>query len=206
MVSSNYLNARKRWSRPQAMVFANNLAINQDGTFIIEGFEGEDFLILSDHNREQINFAADRIENRKRMINAHMRSYHIADKIKISTGWSDLPSRAFNKNPLFESNESLSSFGKPTALNTIEDPFFEYTADGGAGGADLLNWYENNVGSFYVLLSYDKDATISEGSYGIFDKYTESLEVYFSSFDYNVKKRGSSNHDLWDISLSLEEV
>jgi hypothetical protein len=36
--------------------------------------------------------------------------------------------------------------------------------------------------------------------------YSEVLEVYFSSFTYNVVKRGATNHDLWDISISLEEV
>jgi hypothetical protein len=32
------------------------------------------------------------------------------------------------------------------------------------------------------------------------------LEVFVSDFSYNVVKRGGTNHDLWDISISLEEV
>ena len=192
MVSPAYLNSRKRWARPQAIIFSNNIDLN--------GIEGEDFIILSDHNRSEINFSTDRIENRRRMVNAHMRSYHLADKLKISTSWEMLPSRAFNKNPEFDED------GIVSAINTIEDPLNEYTADGGAGGADLLAWYENNPGSFWVFVSYDKNSELLRDSYQNLTSYPEIIEAYFSSFDYNVVKRGGSNHDLWNVSLSLEEV
>ena len=82
----------------------------------------------------------------------------------------------------------------------------EYTADGGAGGAELLDWYSSNPGSFYMFLSYDKPQSFSVGIYDKLDKYSDVLEVFISSFSYNVVKRGGTNHDLWDISISLEEV
>ena len=196
MVSSAYLNSRKKWDRPQAIIWSNNPGtLDESGNLIINGFEGEDFIILSDHNRDPIDFSVDRIENRKRMVNGHMRSYHIADKLRISTAWSLLPSRSYNKDPDF------SAGGNTTASNLVEN-----TADGGAGGADLLNWYNNNPGSFYMFVSYDKNSKLNSVPYQNLAIYSEVIEVYFSSFNYNVIKRGATNHDLWDISVSLEEV
>jgi hypothetical protein len=129
------------------------------------------------------------------MVNGHMRSYHIADKLRVSTNWNLLPSRAFNKDPDFSVN------GNPVATSLVE-----YTADGGAGGSDLLNWYNSNPGSFYMFISYDKNSKLNDVPYQNLATYSEVLEVYFSSFTYNVVKRGATNHDLWDISISLEEV
>lgn len=195
MVSSAYLSARKKWIRPQAIIFSNNSGGILDGVPQISGNEREDFIILSDHNRGDINFSTNRLENRKRMVNGHMRSYHIADKMNISFSYNLLPSRSFNGNPEFDSN----------GIST--DPgLTEYTADGGAGGAELLDWYSSNPGSFYMFLSYDKPQNFTVGPYNNLDKYSDVLEVFVSDFSYNVIKRGGTNHDLWDISISLEEV
>jgi hypothetical protein len=32
------------------------------------------------------------------------------------------------------------------------------------------------------------------------------MQVYFADFNYTVVKRGGNNHDLWNISVTLEEV
>jgi hypothetical protein len=32
------------------------------------------------------------------------------------------------------------------------------------------------------------------------------MQVYIADFSYDVVKRGGSNHDLWNVSVSLEEV
>ncbi len=67
MVSSAYLNARKKWTRPQAIIFSNNSGgITPEGFPVIDGIEREDFIILSDHNRGEISFKTNRLENRKR--------------------------------------------------------------------------------------------------------------------------------------------
>jgi hypothetical protein len=195
MVSSAYLNARKKWARPQAIIFSNNSGGILDGVPQISGIEREDFIILSDHNRGDISFNTNRLENRKRMVNGHMRSYHIADKMNISFSYNLLPSRSFDGDPEFDSN------GIRTDLSLTE-----YTADGGAGGAELLEWYSLNPGSFYMFLSYDKPQNFSVGIYEKLDKYSDVLEVFVSDFSYNVIKRGGTNHDLWDVSISLEEV
>ena len=195
MVSSAYLNARKKWARPQAVIFSNNSNGILDGVPQISGTEREDFIILSDHNRGDISFKTNRLENRKRMVNGHMRSYHIADKMSVSFSYSLIPSRSFDGNPEFDSNGI-----------TTDPGLTEYTADGGAGGAELLEWYSSNPGSFYMFLSYDKPQNFSTAIYENLNKYSDVLEVFVSDFSYNVIKRGGTNHDLWDISISLEEV
>jgi hypothetical protein len=156
-----------------------------------------EFLVLSDHNRKDISFKPERIEKRERMINGRMRSYHIADKLTISTSWDLLPSRAFSGDPSF--NVATGAVGT-TGLT-------QYTVDGGAGGNELLDWYNNHTGSFYVFLAYDKKGNFAEsGQYGHLAEYNEVIEMFISSFDYTVVKRGGSNFDFWNISVTLEEV
>ena len=198
MVSSAYLSSRKKWGRPQAVILSNNSEGIINGVPQITGVEREDFLILSDHNRSEISITPNRIENRKRMVNGHMRSYHIADKISLSVSWNLLPSRSHSGSAEF--NE----YGKITDATLTE-----YTADGGAGGEDLLKWYENNTGSFYMFLAYDKPSSFSSADpYNVdnLSLYSDVVEVFFTSFDYKIIKRGQVGHDLWSISTSFEEV
>jgi hypothetical protein len=129
------------------------------------------------------------------MVNGHMRSYHIADKMNVSFSYNLIPSRSFDGNQEFNEN------GIAT-----DSSLTEYTADGGAGGAELLDWYSSNPGSFYMFLSYDKPQNFYSNPYENLSKYSDVLEVFVSDFSYNVIKRGGTNHDLWDISISLEEV
>jgi hypothetical protein len=82
----------------------------------------------------------------------------------------------------------------------------QYTTDGGAGGNDLLTWYENHPGSFYVLLAYDKYEDFSSDKYSKLGRYNQAVEVYFSDFSYTIEKRGQLSHDFWNVSFSLEEV
>lgn len=240
--TQEYMQNRKKYSRPQAVLFADNpgtivsYTYDVDGQTVTSNFhiplgyeynnaanEDQSFIILSDDNRSPINFGTTRIEKRERMINGRMRSYHIADKLNISLSWSMLPSRSFRTNPEFGED------GKPTGLVTsinedgnILTPnkkvvssgslFYkdqQFTTDGGAGGAEILDWYKNHQGPFYVYLAYDnyKNFT-SDDPYANLDKYNEVVEVYFEKFDYSVERRGSvgTGYDFWNISLSLEEV
>jgi hypothetical protein len=74
---------------------------------------------------------------------------------------------------------------------------------------EILDWYTNYKGPFYVYLAYDKYTEFSDQDtlkYSRLGQYNEILEMYISSFTYSVEKRGGSNHDLWNISVSLEEV
>lgn len=207
MATNAYLAGRKTYRRPQAILLSDSPPTTYtDGNgvtyYIPQGYEvnsnqaGGNFLILSDHNRSALDFKPNRIEKRERMVNGRMRSYHIADKQTLSTSWNNLPSRAFSLTPNFDNTTGL-----PLGTGT------QYTVDGGAGGVDLLNWYENHTGSFWVFLAYDKhDNFPANGEYGHLGQYNEVIEMFISNFDHTVIKRGGNTYDLWNVSLSLEEV
>lgn len=215
MATSAYLTGRKKYGRPQAMLWSENAGTLQNGTYVPNGFEvGYDdasitdltllnqFLILSDHNRSEIGFNIERIEQRQRMINGRMRSFHIADKLQMNISWTMLPSRGFAYKAKF--NE----FGTATSPADIQD---RYTADGGAGGVEMLDWYENHPGPFWVYLAYDKNTNFKDPinpdtQYERLAEYNQIIQMYISNFSYSVVKRGTSTYDFWDISVSLEEV
>jgi len=218
MANLAYMSGRKRYGRPQAMLWANN-----PGTTIEDSETGEvfhvplgneigsaahledstnEFIILSDHNRQDISFSVDRLESKERMVNGRMRSYHIADKLVVSTSWNMLPSRSYHLYPDFDSS------GQSPYFKTNSE---EFTADGGAGGVNMLDWYERYTGSFWLYLSYDKhinfkDLEDKDAEYANLNKYSQIVEVFFNQFSYEVVKRGSTNFDFWNISLELEEV
>jgi len=201
MVESAYMVGRKAYARPQGMLFSNNPGYVSNGKRIPDGNEFEDFIILSDDNRSPISFEINRLERRERTVNGRMRSYHIADKINIAVSWEMLPSRAFAVNPTFQNFAEA----EPGKLKTPSSKDLQYTSDNGAGGVDILDWYETYTGSFWVFLSYDNYKNL-DGERNRLDEYSEVVEVFFSSFDYSVEKRGGSNHDFWNINLTLEEV
>lgn len=255
MATNAYMTNRRKYTRPQAMLWANNPGIATAGFYTPLGLEvgqtkpanapAEDllneFLILSDDNRSPLQFNSLRIEKKERMINGRMRSYHVADKLELSTSWTMLPSRSFSKFPGFD------EFGRPRSLVTSVDhddnsltpdklleryidhdnnpstpnkfvqqymgsPYYQdqqYTSDGGAGGVEILDWYNSYKGSFYVYLAYDKYSEFPDedvNKYSRLGQYNDVLEMYISSLTYSVEKRGGSNHDLWNINISLEEA
>ena len=161
MSTSTYMIGRKKYHRPQAMLWSNNSGKLINGLYLPSGLEiGQDpgpsedesiynqFLILSDDNRSPLDFSTERIETRERMINGRMRSYHVADKLKLSTSWDMLPSRSYFTVPEFNNTTGKSPHKENNNL--------EYTTDGGAGGVEILDWYENHTGSFWIYLAYDK--------------------------------------------------
>lgn len=217
MATQAYMQGRKQYGRPQAMLWADNPGTYQNGFYLPNGNEvgsdeyllgnsTESFLILSDDNRQAIDFKSERIEQRKRMVNGRMRSYHVADKLTISTSWNMLPSRSNPSYPSFETATGQSTAVGKTGLPRNQ----QYTTDNGAGGVELLRWYEENTGSFWVYLAYDNYKNFSELNdstpYDNLGKYNQVVEVFFSDFSYTVEKRGGSNYDFWNISVSLEEV
>ena len=220
MATNAYMAGRKKYQRPQALLFADNEGIKVDGFHIPEGDEigslgasvdgyGE-FLILSDNNRSPIDFKTVRIEKRERMINGRMRSYHTADKLTLTVSWDMLPSRAFDTYAGFDAQ------GNPnmTTIPQIRTNPLEFTTDGGAGGVELLDWYKNHTGSFWVYLAYDKYTNFKDvfetvnvdERFRNTDKYNEVIEMFFSDFSYSVQKRSGLNFDFWNVSLTLEEA
>ena len=208
MATSAYLTGRRRYTRPQGILWANNAGTLSNGLYVPNGIEVgastasttllDEFIILSDHNRGDMQFNTQRIEQRQRTINGRMRSYHIADKLTMSVSWNMLPSRAYSASPAFNTT---------TGVSPSEGTSSEYTADGGAGGVELLDWYETHQGPFFMYLAYDKYSNFSGGTqFSNLNKYNQIIEVYFADFNYSVVKRGATNHDLWNISVTLEEV
>jgi len=208
--TSAYMSGRKRYARPQGMLWSDNAGTIIDGVRFPEGTEKSEFIVLSDHNRAPMSLSQQRIENRQRMVNGTMRSYHIADKVSISCSWNRIPSRSYSRNVLFD------DLGNPTTLVSegVYAEYSEYTVDGGAGGVELLDWYENHSGPFYVYLAYDKynnasfqvGGKVEDTSFDFLSVYNDVRLMYFASFEYSVEKRGGTNFDFWSVSVSLEEV
>ena len=215
MATAAYMTGRKRYQRPEAVLWSNNSGTLTSGLYVPNGFEvgavvpgGTDqdlidqFLILSDNNRGEINFNQQRIEKRQRTINGRMRSYHIADKLSISMSWNMLPSRAYFEVADFDS----------TGISPYKNTLGEFTTDGGAGGVAILDWYQSHPGPFWMYLAYDKYSNfktggeITDASFGHLAQYNQIIEVYFADFNYSVVKRGGSTYDFWNINLTLEEV
>lgn len=214
MASSAYMAGRRSYlngaTRPQAILFSDNAGTLESGMYVPNGNEGEDFIILTDGNRSEISMSNQRIEQRQRMVNGNMRSYWMADKLNLSTSWSRIPSRAYSEYVTFD----------PANGQIDNDPstYSMYTVDGGAGGVDILSWYEDHVGPFYVFLGYDKFRIDGSENYNRLSGYNQVLKMYVSSFDYDIEKRGGTNtgnmwsdnktvgFDFWNISISLEEV
>jgi hypothetical protein len=189
MANIAYLNSRQKYGRPQGILLADNPGAidGETGKIVPTGTEGTNFIILSDDNRAEISINSTRLETRKRMVTGRMRSYHLADKLTLSTSWQMLPSRNY-------------------ADGTITVGEYSYTTDGGAGGVDILNWYENHSGSFWVYLAYDRFDNFTSNKMQKMNQYNEVIEMFFSNFSYTVVKRGTQTHDYWNIDMSLEEA
>ena len=202
-----YMQGRKKYNRPSGMLWSENPGTVQNGFHIPYGYEvGADsesiedqslidqFLLITDDNRQTLDFSEQRIEKRERMINGRMRSYHIADKLTLKTSWNMIPSRSHANIPGFDTDTGVSLYNS-------------YTTDGGAGGEDMLDWYESHKGSFWVFLAYDRKS-IFKGTvnpYNNLGEYNQVIEMFISDFSYSVEKRGN-NFDYWNVSISLEEV
>lgn len=218
MATNQYITGRRKYSRPQAIMFSENPGIINLGILVPDGYEIgantdsvtdeselNQFLILSDDNRQVLDFKPIRLETRQRTINGRMRSYHIADKLQLSVSWDMLPSRSFASKPNFDSNgNATGTSGSPSATDS------QYTTDGGAGGVEILNWYNNHQGSFYVFLAYDNykefGQEFPQTATNNLTRFNEVVEMFIADFSYSVVKRGGSNHDMWNISMTLEEA
>lgn len=214
MATSGYMAGRRSYlasaTRPQAILFSDNPGTLQSGMYIPNGTEWTDFIILTDGNRGEISMSQQRLESRQRMVNGNMRSYWTADKLNVSTSWSRIPSRAYSTAVTF--NPSTGEIDQSASAYSM------YTVDGGAGGVDILSWYENHPGPFWVFLAYDKFRINGVENYNRLAGYNQVLKMYFAGFDYNIEKRGGTSQgnmwndnktvgfDFWNISLSLEEV
>jgi hypothetical protein len=219
MASNSYITNRKKFHRPQAMLWSENPGTLTNGIYIPDGYEvgtnpesitdmslADQFIVLSDHNRGPLDFKPTRIDRKERMINGRMRSYHIADKLTLSVSWSKLPSRSYAIFPDFDPTTGKSDMAGVYGRSSGADQ--EYTVDGGAGGVDILNWYENHEGSFWVYLAYDRPDNFEgqPNQYGRLTQYNQIVEMFISDITYTVDSRSNNQGDLWNITVSLEEA
>lgn len=188
---ANYA-AEKRWFRPSIMAFSDNIPTLNSQTGVLEGT----FNYLTDDNRSPLEISFNRIEYRQRMINGRMRSYHVADKKSYSVSWENLASRSIDPN---RKNLDFISEKYYTG-NTITNTSF-MAAD------EMLEWYEDHPGEFYMILSYDKQHVFgtTDADYNKIAFACEIVPVFFDSFSYSVDTRGPYN-DLWSVSMSLVEA
>lgn len=173
---------KRVWMRPALIIFSESqpTPVNASVGQWELGTADTDFLYLTDDNRSELQVSLDRIEYKKRMINGRMRSYHVADKKTFSVAWKDLPS----------------------VRTELSESRFGGGATGFASCQEMLNWHKNHTDSFYLTLVYDTP----NADPSIPLRYSlEFYNVFFDSFNYIVKKRGTT-HDLWDISMTLVEV
>lgn len=202
-----YMLGRQKYYRPSGMLWSENTGTLQNKFYVPNGYEigadpegiedpslADQFLLITDDNRQPIQFKNERIEKRERMINGRMRSYHISDKLTLSTSWTLIPSRSHDDVPTFDTISGLS-------------PKKSYTTDGGAGGADMLEWYDAHKGSFWVFLAYDRKGIFkgTEAPYDHLRQYNQLIEMFITDFSYSVEKRGTK-FDYWNVSVTLEEV
>jgi hypothetical protein len=186
--------SEKRWYRPSIMAFSDSLPTLNAETGILQGT----FNYLTDDNRSSLQISFDRIEYRQRMINGRMRSYHVADKKTYSVSWTDLASRSIDPNRKtldFISEKYYNNAGTEIVNNVF------MAAD------EMLEWYEDHPGEFYMILSYDKQHAFGDTAtdYNKITYACEIVPVFFDSFSYSIDKRGQYN-DLWSVSMTLVEA
>lgn len=176
---------RRTWTRPTLIIIGEVAPTATDantGTWNLgdNTVVGQKFYYLTDDSRQDVQISLERIEYKKRMINGRMRAYHVADKKTFSFSWRDIPT----------SNTAISEHRTTTGRTNI------------AAAKEMLEWYEDHTGSFYLTLVYDN----TQAATSVPLKYrVETYNVFFDDFSYTIKARGPK-HDLWDVSMTLVEV
>lgn len=146
---------------------------------------GGTFRKITDHNRSALSESPERIENKQRMADGTLRRYSVAKKRTWSCDWSLLPST------------NSKGVGSLT------------TADGGWAGEDIENFYNITDGAFRMILRRGSangktPPTPTDAQLPYRDSDFYIVKVMISDFSKSVAKRGLV--DLWDMSITLEEV
>jgi len=125
-------------------VYARDLYANPSDT-------SQDWIKLSEHNREPIEISIERIEQSQRMANGSLRKFFVADKKNFSVSWNRLPGSRI------------------------------YTVDNEWGALDLITFYNSSEGqsTFDIRLNFAKTGTNQESSG--FELYTVSCTSFSST-------------------------
>ena len=79
---------------------------------------------VTDHNRSELGISRERIENKKRMADGTLRTFVVTTKRTFKVSWEDLPR---------DNNQ---------------------TVDGFLGGKNIVQFYEDHLGSFEIVITY----------------------------------------------------
>lgn len=139
---------------------------------------------VTDHGRSPLSENIERIENRQRMADGTLRRYTVAKKRSWSCSWKNIPS-----------DNDVAGGMK--------------TVDGGMAGDDIENWVRDTDGIFRMILRRGSAVDMvapnpAEGLIPYNDGNFYIVNVMVTEFDKEVTKRGRV--DLWDLSITLEEV
>lgn len=133
---------------------------------------------LTEHNRQPLSIAKNRIQKTQRMSDGTLRKFFIAEKREFSTSWNMLPT------------------------------FSNMTVDGGYAKSEIESFYNTSKGqgTFKIKIVYGKEQTSPYAERS--EVVTVSLtSCSFELVKRNVKAKGSDPaQEFWNISLSMEEV
>lgn len=136
-----------------------------------------DLLKVTDHNRSPLSEEVERIENKQRMADGTLRRYSVAKKRTWSCSWDLIPS-----------------------TNNVTGGM--KTADGGLAGEDIERIHDRVNYPFKMVLRRGsaKGQVVPNASNDNF----YIVNVMISDYSKEVVKRGKV--DLWNLSITLEEV
>ena len=145
--------------------------------------DGNYWYKLTDHNRKEIQVNAELIESAKRMANGKMRKYVVAQKAKISTSWSYIPTKT------------------------------ELTVDGNKSSAWLDAFYEANAGlPIYVKLvssSIDfvpiKGNVPSDTSYRTAQTGSQIYQAFITDYSSTIVHR-TTDSDYATMNIEFTEI
>lgn len=150
---------------------------------------------LTDHNRQPIQYAPQRIEQVQRMANGSMRKFVVANKGIYDTSWQALPSASQVISS--QSGAYLSSY--------------QPTVDGKMGGAFIKAFYDSYVlRPIWLKLTFAIDNTTGTGHVPsqLANPSTDTnqiLQVYMTNFQYTISKRFTLL-DYVDVTIQFTEV
>lgn len=134
---------------------------------------------VTDHGRSSLSVSIERIETEQRMVNGTKRRYVVAKKRTFSCDWENLP-----------------------------DKNVSFLANGTTYGKWLESFYNTTDGAFLMRLrsGSDSEATsLTRVDNVALDDYGRIFTVMATDYTKDIIKRGST-FDMWNISMTLEEV
>jgi hypothetical protein len=141
--------------------------------------DGTEWIKVSDHNRAPLDISWERFETRNRMVDTTLRRYTVGKKRTLQCDWTSLPAK---KDFTYQGKQGMS------------------TVDSGMSGEEMEAFHNTHDGMFEIQLrkGNDEAKTLS-------DSTIEIVKVMITDFSKTVEKR-SGAVDLWNVSVSLEEV